>query len=297
MRIIYTLKTLIEYGNDKNIGALNPRLDILEAHLRPAIAPNDEWIDIERWKFNQRFQKWVRHEYLVAKYGSDMKEALRLHPILKVSSLQQRERQRRDSLFGFLFGGSASNKMIARNEKLQIPSSKSLIKAFSLENWNRTKMPLAERQSIEEIAKRIGGNVENLPGTSIVIPDIPDEADVSSLSLEEILEIGGCHVAKCGVFNAFCEEADIYEFWTKEYISGLASYLLDRSENYEKGNTVVLDIGSGDGALAHHLRKSMEKKYRAKNNTQSKTLKRGEGVKKTQCAGQWQKSFFSYKSS
>ena len=56
--------------------------------------------------------------------------------------------------------------------------------------------------------------------------------------------MGGCHVTNCGPFNALCEELDMYEWWTKEYVSALALYLLERAaEQKGDGRTVVVDVG------------------------------------------------------
>jgi len=296
---VYPEKNYMEDGNVK-ADALNcnnnPRLQILESRLRPILAPNNEWWDVTRWQFNHRFQKWVRGEYLLAKYGSDVKEALRLYPSLKkIAPLQQLERRRRDSILGSIFfdgvdSGIGSDKTTARmvrererDNTLNIPSSKSLIKALSMENWNRTKIPSAEYQSMEEITRRLGGTVKTIPGTNIPVPDIVDDTDISSLSLEELLEVTGCHVANCGAFNALCEEGNIYEFWTKEYVDKLASYLLDRSEDYGEGDTVVVDVGAGDGTLAFFLRQSLvlEKKNRTKGGHRIKP-QRGRRIKSSE---------------
>lgn len=295
---IYPEKLYMEDGNVK-AGALtssnNLRLQILESRLRPVITPNNEWWDVTRWKSNHRFQKWLRCEYLVAKYGPDVKEAFRLYPNLKrIAPLQQIERRRRDSILGSIFfgggnSGIGSEKITARmarerDETLSIPSSKRLIKAFSMENWNRTKIPSAEYQTMKEITSRLGGTVKTMPDMGILVPNILDDTDISSLSFEELLEVTGCHVAQCGAFNALCEEGNIYEFWTKEYVDKLASYLLDRSEEYDEGNTVVMDVGAGDGTLAFFLRQSLvlEKKnrtYRVKSQ-RGRNIESSENAKK-----------------
>jgi len=247
----------------------NPRLKILESYLRPALVPTNEWIDITRWQFNNRFLKWVRGEYLIAKYGLDVKEALRSHPSLRIAHLQQKRQERRlnDSIFGSIFFGSDTSDMIAQQNKdnrLFLPSSQLVIKAFAMENWNQTKVPLAEYQTMEKIIKRLGGTVEKIVGANILISNVADDTDISSLSLEEILEVAGCHVAYCGAFNALCEDGDIYEYWTKDYISKLASYLLDRCEEFDYGDTVILHVGAGDGSLTFYLNECMklEKKKR-----------------------------------
>lgn len=284
---MYPEKEAREEDDGKDV---NVRLQVLESCIRPVLAPDNEWWNVIRWQFHHRFQKWIRGEYLVAKYGLDVKEALQLYPSLRIAALQQRKRRRNDSVIGSIFfggggSGDGSNQTTARmgregNKKINIPSSKRLIKAFSMEHWNRTKIPSAEYQTMNEIATRLGGTVGKIPGTSISVPDIVDETDISSLSLEELLEVTGCHVAHCGAFNALCEEGDIYEFWTKEYVTKLASYLLDRSEEYDEGNTVVVDVGAGDGTLAFFLKESLalEKKKRMGGSRGGKTTKSSQNV-------------------
>jgi hypothetical protein len=77
------------------------------------------------------------------------------------------------------------------------------------------------------------------------------------LSMEEILEIAGGHVIHCGPFNTVCEEAEMFQMWTEEYVSSLGGYLLDRTSKFE-GETVVLDVGAGDGLLVHFLKEFVE---------------------------------------
>lgn len=56
---------------------------------------------------------------------------------------------------------------------------------------------------------------------------------------------------------ALCEEAGIYEFWTEDYVRSLGNYIMDRSQNFD-GETVVLDIGAGDGSLVYFLKRYMK---------------------------------------
>ena len=54
-----------------------------------------------------------------------------------------------------------------------------------------------------------------------------------------------------------------YELWTREYVFELAQYLLDRiaemnhDQNCSK-ETIILDVGAGDGRLSYFLRRAME---------------------------------------
>lgn len=97
---------------------------------------------------------------------------------------------------------------------------------------------------------------------------IPMDADLKDLSLEEILEIAGGQVMHCGPFNALCEEANIYQMWTTEYIQHLGNYLLDRSvdDESQETSTTIIDIGAGDGLLMHFLKEYMEQEYHKRYN-------------------------------
>jgi hypothetical protein len=102
------------------------------------------------------------------------------------------------------------------------------------------------------IAEKLGGRVLEHDGKLLNYADIPLDADLLDLTLEEILEVAGGHIKQCGAFNAICEEAGIYQMWTEEYVSTLGRYLLDRSSNFD-GETVVVDVGAGDGLLVRFL--------------------------------------------
>ena len=106
------------------------------------------------------------------------------------------------------------------------------------------------------LTNKLGGNVIDLPGSWLKIAKIPPNADLSSLSIEEILEVAGiAGISYSGSFNLFCEECNIYELWTREYIDELADYLMERTQRFD-GDTIVLDIGASDGMLAQLLRES-----------------------------------------
>ena len=220
----------------------NPHLEALEGCLRPALVPNERWEDIpSRWYFNTPFVKWARLELLKAKYGEDVKSTLMM--------------PKYSTELSAMLPGLAANKDAVSPD--QPPTLATVTKAFQMTDWTREKNTDAVSNRVRAIAKQLGGRVVPIPGSAILYPEIPGEADTSSLSLEDILELGGGHVANCGPFNYVCEQAGIYEFWTREYIDGLAAYLTDRADS-ARGNTIILDVGAGDGTLAHFLRSALE---------------------------------------
>ena len=86
------------------------------------------------------------------------------------------------------------------------------------------------------------------------------DGDVSAFSLKELLEAGGCCVVGTSEFNAWCEAHQVYEFLTAEYVSRLAAYLNKRVAAHRqvlpKGTAPrILELGAGNGRLAHLLRR------------------------------------------
>jgi hypothetical protein len=49
------------------------RIQVLDDNLRPALIPNDRWSDVMKWRWNVRVLKWARTEFLVSKYGPEVK--------------------------------------------------------------------------------------------------------------------------------------------------------------------------------------------------------------------------------
>jgi hypothetical protein len=138
-----------------------------------------------------------------------------------------------------------------------VPSTHTVEKAFQMHNWSRTKNINVGWKRMIRLTKQLDGEVIELPGSWLRIAKISPETNVSSLSVEDILEISGAGVSSSGTFNLFCEECNIYQLWTKEYVEGLAAYLLDRTRHFD-GDTLVLDVGAGDGFLAQLLREAFD---------------------------------------
>jgi hypothetical protein len=49
------------------------RVQVLDDQLRPALIPNDRWSDAMKWRWNSRVLKWARQEFVVSKYGPEVK--------------------------------------------------------------------------------------------------------------------------------------------------------------------------------------------------------------------------------
>ena len=77
---------------------------------------------------------------------------------------------------------------------------------------------------------------------------------LDGLETLEILEAAGCALGGRSTFNAWCEAHGVFEFLTHEYVAALAKHI--RSLNLPAGS-VVLELGSGSGRLAHFLRREL----------------------------------------
>jgi hypothetical protein len=227
----------------------NPRLDAFQEYVRPILTPQNQWSDIERFRFNQRFIKWLRSEYLICKYESDIRDALKTYTQLKVTPLLG---QTSSSSTGNLVRSLIGKAGASRADFAPLPNASTLEKAFRMGDWNKTKSPNSEYNHMADIVQRIGGCMETIPMSTVQIANVPLDASVKDLTTEELLEVSGCHVSSCNAFNAICEEVGIYEFWTQEYVSALANYLMSRCIDFD-GPTVVVDVGAGDGILVHYL--------------------------------------------
>lgn len=234
----------------ESLSESDQRVKVLENYLRPALLKNETWTDVSKWRFNNRLIKWARAEFLKAKHGPNLQDALIGYP--KLRSLPQLAARRR---MLNLFQGSDSPKTTSA---VFLPPTSMIEDAFGLEKWTQKKDRKPLKRHLERIASKLDGSILELRSGALLFADIPMNADLSPLSLEEILEVAGGHVTFCNAFNVFCEEANIYQLWTKEYVDRLAKYLLKRTREF-KGETVILDIGAGDGLLAKYLHSSMGK--------------------------------------
>jgi hypothetical protein len=119
------------------------------------------------------------------------------------------------------------------------------------------------------IAEKLGGRVLESRGTLLNYADIPLDAELYDITVEQLLEVTGGHVTHCGPFNAVCEEAEIFQMWTQDFVSHLGKYLTDRAANFN-GETVVLDVGAGDGLLVRFLDEMLEREAKRVSRTPGK---------------------------
>ena len=283
----------LQSSNHINDELTKRRLQVFEKYIRPALLPNNTWLDIRIWQFHYRILKWLRTEYLIVKYRSTIrhilfqtdpqKSAVRKSPQLTKDFFGAPRRNQNDpwtSIRSLLRIRNTSEQLkpddVTDSIKL-LPHSATLTKVFDMMDWEMHQKNLkASRRNMEQIVKRIGGEIMEIRGASIGIAHVEGRdfttLDVTNLSLEEIIEVTGGHVMQCNAFNALCEDADIYQFWTREYIELLGRYLLQRSTLLQQQHqqsrpdgtlkeTIILDVGAGDGLLAQLLREFMNTEW------------------------------------
>lgn len=221
---------------DELVERSQERVQLLEQYLLPAITSTS-------LEPPQTFVKWIRGEYLIAKYGLQVQEAIRKYPELKddaagLSTFDVQTIDGRDAEFPL---------------DAILPTVKTVRRAFDMKDWSRVKVPMNTLND-EDVAE-----------------------DSNHFSIKEIIHhrLRG-QVAHSGPLNAYFEmrrREDSYELWTKDYIFGLATYLLERIEemnNHSTDNieTTVLDVGAGDGRLIYFLRRAMNEIDASKNRIQ-----------------------------
>ena len=252
------------------------RLHILERYLRPALIPNETWHDVERWHFHSYLLRWARSEILWTKYGEDpLRPIVHAYPHelgYQSPQVASKLRQRAQSppglhaivkLWNRLFADKGKNENVDNFKEAtplhcKLPSSSLIKRVFGVESWATHKDNDATCREMVRIAQnQLQGQVLSLYGGALKIADISSETNLSPLSLEELLEVAGGHVMLCGSLNAFLEHTGIYQLWTREYVSQLGKYLHKRTEEFP-GETIVVDVGAGDGLLAQALRDYFE---------------------------------------
>jgi len=152
---------------------------------------------------------------------------------------------------------------------LNLPSVDTIREAFGMEDWSRSKVSFSSWGEEEDNLPSYGG------------------ANNDDVTIQQIIhrKLQG-QISHSGPLNAYFEmrrREDSYELWTKDYVFGLAQYLLDRIAEMDRHaassstqstpptETIILDVGAGDGRLVFFLRKAM-KEIRASNPPEQQSL-------------------------
>ena len=271
-------------GEDEDLIELGEkRVQYLEQYIRPALLPTKSWADLNRPLFTHHsriqhanyhsFVRWIRGEYLIAKYGLFVQRAVRQFPELRDDAAGL-------SSEGVVVGTNLEGEEVELPLERILPSVNTVREAFGMQDWSRRKVPFASWVEDKNSDDNNNG-----------------ESNISDLSIEQIVHqhLEG-QIAHSGPLNAFFEmrrREDSYELWTREYIFGLSQYLLERIEEMDRQyysarkaitaksqafpfdtiaeqipsiETIILDVGAGDGRLVYFLRRAMEEIVSSKNN-------------------------------
>jgi hypothetical protein len=276
-------------ANDDYNTMVQKRLHILNETLRPIfLSPTTgsktaatasltaHEAAIAHWKDNVYVLKWLREQTLLARYGPLVKEALDAYPQLRHSPQLSRPPMQHQLLqlargrieLSFFNKASdtpqlSSSKSKPRNlTPMLLPSSDTIIKAFQMKEWAKEKRKSKQRVSRLDNDEFHGDSKDGSQAFSMV--DILDAATKGR----------GGYIPDLGPFNVVCEEANMYQWWTKEYVEGLGMYIMQRKPD------LVLDVGAGDGILLENLRQyyhrqqqKQQQQETGKRTTSSSTIK------------------------
>mmetsp|Transcript_33073 Transcript_33073/g.80374 ORF Transcript_33073/g.80374 Transcript_33073/m.80374 type:complete len:458 (+) Transcript_33073:173-1546(+) len=269
------------------------------------------------WGDDVRLVAWLRREILTVYYGIELRQSLISYPTLRQSPqlVRRRSSPLLSSLFGLLSSSSSfsggSNKDDIHHDNRSLPSSQTVIKAFGLlgHGGSRDQKPKnvqvqqkdtqAVRRTMIHTAEKLGGAVLSQPSSQTTTGgdeddpfylnhvEIPDEdASTKRIPFADIVNlVSGGHTSvnpeTLGPLNLLCEEANVYQWWTQEYVTHLGDYLWARAcsssssssssssksnssnnndDNHRKKKTLIIDIGAGDGLLIRHLTEYIQHK-------------------------------------
>ena len=263
------------------------RIQIFERYTRAALLPTETFADIQRWQFHSRLLLWARREYLLAQHRAYLKAAFTTSPELAASpQFSMQGGALRQVLLGkfswnqWRSSGGHNNTHHDEQEEHsttlnRLPRAATVQRLLRMDNWATTKTKGGRAYRMAQLAKQLGGSIITFRGGGWNIADIEETTSVSKLSLGESLELARGHVETCGPLNALCEEAQIFQLLTQEYVEALGRYLEKRSVAFD-GETIVLDVGAGDGLLAQALRDYFDKsKHQEMNKKNSRKTSSG----------------------
>ena len=210
------------------------RVKVLQDHVKPALLPNESWKDIaDNWQFYPRLIRWLRREYLNARYGPHVKSVRDAYPALAKSPQ-----------FSFdvppKFANLPSSSMVEACLCYSDPEDHGESSV-----WNTTKNRNKLVESMKSLAKQYGGTTNVVRGGALAWNELPMETSLAKAPLSHVLQLVGANVQHSGPLNTWLEQRNQFQLWTNSYIAQLGNYLIKRC----KGPTTILDVGAGDGLL------------------------------------------------
>lgn len=232
------------------------RVQVLTDFVRPALLPagNSQWSYIaQHWQFYPRLVRWLRRQFLLARYGPHVRAARQAFPALARSP-------------------QFSNQIPMTYSHLPpsslVESSLCLLAADDGTPWASVKNRAAVVQSMRDVADRFGGKAQVERGGALCWTELPDEAvlwegnnTAKNLALDDLLQLVGANVKSSSPLNTWLEQyQQYYQLWTREYVAGLGDYLWQRGEqlSLQGKKLTILEVGAGDGSLTALLQDYME---------------------------------------
>ncbi|CAJ1965457.1 unnamed protein product [Cylindrotheca closterium] len=273
----------------------NLRVQSYDHVIRKSLLPKETHSNLQSWMGHLRILKWARAEFLISKYGPMVKEAMDAYPQLRGSPQFQRnpnqnfflQLARGRLVLPFSQSTSSSSSSPSQedeadhanktsNSMMLLPTTDTVVKAFDMKDWAIQKDSQGLHESTNVILDKLSSSSQIIDQqqatTTTTTTNNSDDtaASMEDISTEELLHcLSGGHVQYCGPLNAICEEANLYQLWTKEYVQHLGDYLLQEySSNTDK--TTIVDIGAGDGLLIRYLQEYMGGKLRKGNRRKHK---------------------------
>ena len=232
----------------ESLGDKADSMDLIEynslvRYLRPALLPTESFKDIKSWRENYAFVDRIKRELLVAKYKHILRKAIVDFPELD-----------------------------PKNRHQKLPSRNVILRAFNMISWSHEHHGYEhETKRIDELCSSLGGRLIKLSdGVTVAGELFDDSTSLSNLSLDDAVELAGGFIHARGPFNVYCEEANIYEAWTSDYVTALSKYLFDKSNE----DTVIIEIGAGDGLLSKFVRESMKELQNVRQTSEKLAQKR-----------------------
>ena len=249
------------------------RVKVLEDYVRPALLPNESWGNdvVAHWQFYPRLVRWLRQEYLGARYGPHVQAARNAYPALAqspqfsihVPPVYQNLPASSLVRASLCISGHDGEKTVKGNEMLA-------------SSWASAKDRKAIIKSMQSISARYGGKTEVVRGGALCWNELPENTSTKDVPLSDILQLVGANVHMCGPINTWLEQRRQFQFWTREYIAELGDYLIQRCEGL--ANVTILEVGAGDGLLTALLQDYVQN-HATMRNRRTHAKRAGKGTK------------------
>jgi hypothetical protein len=276
-------------------GAL--RVQVLEEHyLRPALLNvTDEW------HTSPRLVRWMRREYLLARFGPHIRAIRTAYPQLTEAFsvtpptwAQLPPSHLVQATLCSTMAVSSSPSSTKDSDKKKDNGKKK--DNYILPTWATGKDRAKVLASMQTVVQRYGGIMElNHGGTLCADVHWPlstksKRTAVVPNNLADALQMYGANVYAAAPLNAWLEyphssqanpsfllttqQQQSFTLWTREYIAHLGDYLCRQIKEYTKMEmpTIVLEVGAGDGILTALLQDYVRQQYQKKRTSKNKEL-------------------------